>query len=245
MGPENNELGNCWMEDRILKEVGLIRADGGLVPSRERVIRETALTVVVDGEHHSTAMILAGMEKEYAAGYLYGQGIITRAADIESIEVGNNVVRVRLRDVREKRPVSETVVSGLVVSKGDVFACVRAILESPVFAETEAVHSAGLFLEGKKAVSITEDLGRHNALDKVVGAGILKGIDFSRVLAASTGRQPTEMIMKCRMAGIPIVATKGVPTSAAVEMAEKAGITIAGMMRHDAMIVYSHPERIE
>jgi len=236
------------MEDRVLKEVDFIRADGGLIPSRERVIRETALTVVVDGEHYSTAMILAGMEKEYVAGYLYGQGMITGAADIASIGIEDNVARVRLRSIPEKRPekrpVPETVVSSLIVSREDVLACVRAILRSPVFAETEAVHSAGLFLDGKEAVSITEDLGRHNALDKVIGAGILRDIDFSRVLAASTGRQPTEMILKCRAAGIPIIATKAVPTSAAVEMAEKAGITIAGMVRQDAMIVYSHPERI-
>jgi len=232
------------MEDRILKEVDFIRADGGLVPSREMVIRETALTVVVDGEHYSTAMILAGMEKEYVAGYLYGQGMITGAADIASIGIEDNVVRVRLRNGGEKRPVPEAVVSSLVVSREDVLACVRAILRSPVFAETEAVHSAGLFLNGKEAVSITEDLGRHNALDKVIGAGILRGIDFGRMLAASTGRQPTEMILKCRAAGIPIIATKAVPTSAAVKMAEKAGITIAGMVRQDAMLIYSHPERI-
>lgn len=232
------------MESRILKEVEFIRADGGLIPSRERVIRETALTVMVDGEHHVTAMILADMEKEYVAGYLYVQGIIDRAPDIISIGIENDVAEVRLNDGRERRTISEPVTSGLVVSREDVFTCVRAILKSPVFGETEAVHSAGLFLEGKEAVSITEDLGRHNALDKVVGAGLLKGIDFSRVLAASTGRQPTEMILKCRSAGIPIVATKGVPTSAAVEMAERAGITIAGLVRGESMIVYSRPERI-
>jgi len=233
------------MENRILKEVDFVRADGGLIQSRERVIRETTLSVAVDGEHYSTAMILAGMEEEYAAGYLYGQGMITGPADILSIEVEDNVARVRLRNAGGKRPVPEAVVSNLMVSREDVLTCVRAILKSPVFAETEAVHSAGLFLEGKKAVSITEDLGRHNALDKVIGAGILRGIDFSRVLAASTGRQPTEMILKCRAAGIPIIATKAVPTSAAVEMAEKAGITIAGMVRRGGMVVYSHPERIE
>lgn len=107
------------------------------------------------------------------------------------------------------------------------------------------MHSAGLFLHGKKAVSITADLGRHNALDKVIGAGLLKSIDFSKILAASTGRQPTEMILKCHSVGIPIIATKGVPTSMGVELAEKTGITIAGLVRGETMIIYSHPERIE
>ena len=134
--------------------------------------------------------------------------------------------------------------SSLVVGRDQVFTCVKAILKSKVFAETEAVHSAGLFLEGEKPIAITEDLGRHHALDKAIGAALLERIDLTRVLAASTGRQPTEMIHKCRNTGIPIMATKGVPTSLAVALAEESGITIAGLVRGTKMTVYSHPERI-
>ncbi|HBA55175.1 MAG TPA: sufurtransferase FdhD [Syntrophorhabdus aromaticivorans] len=233
------------MQSTILKKVRYIRVDGGLISADERIIRETVLKVMADGRHLVSAMIVAAMEKEYAAGYLYVQGIIKGAADILSIEIKNNIADVRLKEDREKRTISENISSSLVVRKEDVFRCVRAILKSPIFRETESVHSAGLFLDGKEAVSITEDLGRHNALDKVIGAGLLKDVDFSRTLAASTGRQPAEMILKCRSAGIPVIATKGVPTSMAVELAEKAGITIAGLVRRDAMTVYSHPERIE
>ncbi len=200
---------------------------------------------MVDGRHFVTSMILAAMEEEYVAGYLYVQGIIDRATDIVSIKIEDNVADVRLKEDREKCAASENVISGLIVGKEDVFNCVRAILKSPVFKETEMVHSAGLFLDGREAVCITEDLGRHNALDKVIGAGLMKDADFGRILAVSTGRQPVEMVLKCRNAGIPIIATKGVPTSMAVEVAEKMGITIAGLVRGDTMIVYSHPERIE
>ncbi|OPX96360.1 MAG: formate dehydrogenase accessory protein [Syntrophorhabdus sp. PtaU1.Bin002] len=233
------------MQDKILKKVQYIRADGELMPTSERIVRETPLQVIVDGRHFVTSMILAAMEKEYVTGYLYVQGEIKSAANILSIEIKDNIADVRLKEDREKRTISQNIRSGLIVRKEDVFSCVRAILKSPVFKETETVHSAGLFLNGKKAVSITEDLGRHNALDKVIGAGLLKDIDFSRILAASTGRQPAEMILKCRNAGIPIIATKGVPTSMAVELAKKTGITIAGLVRGDTMIVYSHPERVE
>ena len=233
------------MQSKILKEVRYTKADGEMIPAGERIIRETALKVMVDGRHLVTAMILAAMEKEYVAGYLFVQGAINNAMDILSIEIKDNVADVMLRHGREKRAIPQHVNSSLVVGKEDIFTCVRAILKSPVFTETEAVHSAGLFLDGTTAISITEDLGRHNALDKVVGAGLLKNVDFSKVLATSTGRQPTEMILKCRSAGIPIIATKGVPTSMAVELAEKTGITIAGLVRGDTMIVYSHPERIE
>lgn len=233
------------MDDKILKQVRYIKADDGPTVAVERVVRETALTVVVDGRHFVTAMILAAMEEEYVVGYLYTQGLIHNATDILSLVIHDNVAEVTLNPSREKRAIPRRINSTLVVRKEDVFTCVRAILKSPVFDETEAVHSAGIFLNGNEAIAITEDLGRHNALDKVIGASLLKNIDFTQTLAASTGRQPAEMILKCRSAGIPLIATKGVPTSVAVEMAEEAGITIAGLVRGNTMTVYSHQERIQ
>ena len=204
-----------------------------------------ALKMMVDDQHFTTAIITASMEQEYVAGYLYIQGMISSIEDIVFMEIKKSIAIVRLSHNRVSRKIPENIDSNLTVHKEDVFHCVRAILKSPVFSETEAVHSAGLFLNGIEAVSITEDLGRHNALDKVIGAGLWKKIDFSKTLATSTGRQPAEMILKCRNAGIPIIATKGVPTSMAVELAQKIGITIAGLVRGDAMIVYSHSERIK
>jgi len=233
------------MPSKILKTVQCIKADGGFIPTRERIIKEMALKMMVDDQHFTTAIITASMEQEYVAGYLYIQGMISSIEDIVFMEIKKSIAIVRLSHNRVSRKIPENIDSNLTVHKEDVFHCVRAILKSPVFSETEAVHSAGLFLNGIEAVSITEDLGRHNALDKVIGAGLWKKIDFSKTLATSTGRQPAEMILKCRNAGIPIIATKGVPTSMAVELAQKIGITIAGLVRGDAMIVYSHSERIK
>jgi FdhD protein len=233
------------MADKLLKKVNLIRANGGFFPGAERIVKETAITINIDGKHFATAMILASLEKEFVYGHLYAQGIIRSRRDIASITINNNTAEITLSSNVENKPLVQKVHSNLTVSHADVFTCVKAILKSEIFTETEAVHSAGLFLDGKEPVCITEDLGRHHALDKVVGAGLLKGVDFSCTLAASTGRQPSEMLNKCRAAGIPIIATKGVPTALAVEIAEKAGITIAGLVRGDTMIVYSHPERIK
>ena len=232
------------MNDKILKKVEYLRVNGGCTASSERIVRETALEIHIDGRHFVTAMLMAAMEKEFVIGHLFAQGIITGAADIASIIVKNNIAEVTLSGIK-KKSTPRLVNSDLKVRQGDIFDCVRAILRSGVFTETEAVHSAGLFLKGKDAVCIAEDLGRHHALDKVIGYGLLHDIDFSRTLAASTGRQPSEMIYKCCHANIPIIATKGVPTTLAVEIAEKAGITIAGLVRGNTMIVYSHPERIE
>ncbi len=227
---------------KILQSVELTRINGGCERVTERIIRETALTLRINGNVYATAMIMAGMEREFALGHLYAQGIISDAAHITSLEVTGTTVEITL--TQHKKASEKPVTSNLVVERDKVFTCVKAILKSNVFAETEAVHSAGLFLEGTETVAIAEDLGRHHALDKAIGAARLKGIDLSRVLAASTGRQPTEMIYKCRNVGIPIIATKGVPTSLAVTLAEQNNITIAGLVRGTRMTVYSHPERI-
>jgi len=233
------------MPDRILKEVEYTRVNGGFVASREMIVRETALTINVDGGHFATAMITAAMEKEFVIGHLFGQGVIDSVEDIKSINIKNNIAEVVLAVSKIGQKNIPQVLSDLKVNREDVFACVRAILKSEIFTETEAVHSAGLFHEGHETICIAEDLGRHNALDKVIGGGLLKNVDFSMTLAASTGRQPLEMITKCLRANIPIIATKGVPTTLAIETAEKVGITIAGLVRGDTMIVYSHPSRIE
>lgn len=229
-------------DNKIRQSVELTRINRGCERVRERIIRETALTLRIDGNIYATAMIMAGMEREFAVGHLYAQGIISGTSHITSVTINGTTVHVTLS--KRKTTGGKPVLSNLVVDRDQVFTCVKAILKSKVFAETEAVHSAGLFLEGKKPVAITEDLGRHHALDKAIGAALLEGIDLTRILAASTGRQPTEMIHKCRNAGIPIIATKGVPTSLAVSLAEQNNITIAGLVRGTKMTVYSHPERI-
>jgi len=233
------------MPPRVLKTVDYTRASGECGPARERIVREAALTISVDGNPFATAMLMPSMEKEFVVGNLYAHGVIGSAGDIKSLDIINNTARVALAKKKKGGDLSAIVRSDLTVTAEDIFNCVKAILKSEVFTETEAVHSAGLFLDGKEALCIAEDLGRHNALDKIIGWGLLHGVDFNRTVAASTGRQPSEMIIKCRNAGIPVIATKGVPTTLAIEIAEKSGITIAGLVRGDTMIVYSRPGRIE
>jgi FdhD protein len=232
------------MDSKILEQVEYMRVDGSARKAAERIIKETALTVRIGGKHYATAMILAAMEREFIYGHLLVQGIIQSVRDIRSLTIRNNVAEVALLKTAKKHQVNRKIISKLKVKPADIFSCVKAILKSEIFAETEAVHSAGLFLNGNEALCIAEDLGRHNALDKVIGYGLLHKVDFSKTVAASTGRQPSEMIMKCRNVNIPIIATKGVPTSMAIEVAEKAGVTIAGLVRGKNMMIYSHPERI-
>jgi FdhD protein len=233
------------MQDRILKTVEYTRVNGKCTAASERIVRETSLKIRVDGRHYATAMLLPMLEREFIIGNLYVQGVIKKVDDIKSLTIKNNVAEVKLAGKMEKNDAMRKIHSDLKVRAEDIIHCVKAILKSKIFIETEAVHSAGLFLNGKEPICIAEDLGRHNALDKVIGYGVIHDINFGRTVAVSTGRQPSEMMLKCRNAGIPIIATKGVPTAFAVEIAEEAGITIAGLVRGNTMNIYTHPERIE
>jgi FdhD protein len=231
------------LKNRIYSKVYCATYDGS--PYGDNVIKETPLRLFINSEEYITAMILPAMETEYITGLLHVNGIIAEAKDISSIRIKNGNAHVRLRTRATASHGHERIYSEALMESGDIIRCVYSILKSPVFMRTEAVHSAGIFLLGKKKISIAEDTGRHNAMDKAIGSALIKKTDFTRCLAVSTGRQPPEMIMKYRAAGIPVIATKGTPTAAAVRMAEDCGITIAGLVRHDAMTVYSHPGRIK
>jgi len=233
------------MEDKILERVEYTKVNAEVVTLKERIVREVGLSIFINKRHFTTAMIMPTMAKEFVIGHLFGQGIIKSAADIESITIADNVAEVTLAEIKNSAKGSPKIHSDLKVHRDDIFDGVNAILKSEVFAETEAVHSAGLFQQGVKPICLAEDIGRHNALDKVTGYGLLYDIDFGNTFVASTGRQPAEMILRCCHANIPIIATKGVPTTLAIAIAQKAGLTIAGLVRGRTMTVYSNPARIE
>ena len=233
------------MGEKSLATVEYTKVNAEVTKARERVVRETGLSIFVNKRHFTTAMITPTMKKEFVIGHLFCQGTINSVTDIESITIKDNTAEVALSEIKNRGQGYQTIHSDLKVRRDDIFNSVKAILKSEVFAETEAVHSAGLFKQGAEVICIAEDIGRHSALDKVIGYGLLHGIDFGNTFAASTGRQPAEMILKCRQVNIPIIATKGVPTTLAIDIAEKAGITIAGLVRGNTMIVYANPSRIK
>jgi FdhD protein len=203
--------------------------------AKERVVAELALPIFINGRHYTTAMITPMMEKEFIIGHLFGQGIIENILDIESITVKDNIAEVTLPKREDKAKWSPEIHSDFKVSREDVFGGVNAILKSKIYAETEAIHSAGLFKQGAEPVCIAEDIGRHNALDKVIGYALINKIDFRNTFAASTGRMVSDMVSKICRANIPIVATKTAVTKLGVEIGERCGLTIVGFVRDVGM----------
>jgi FdhD protein len=113
------------------------------------------------------------------------------------------------------------------------------------FAKTGGLHAAGLLgLDGALAC-VREDVGRHNAVDKVVGWAIRQGrLPLAETILVVSGRASYELTQKAVLAGIPVLAAVSAPSSLAIDLAEDAGLTLVGFVRGESMNVYTHPERI-
>jgi FdhD protein len=137
------------------------------------------------------------------------------------------------------------VVSNLMVTASALLDLMgRMQQEQTVFQETGGTHGVALATPDGDFFLLAEDVGRHNAMDKVIGRALLHGRDLSRMVALLSGRISFEMALKCIRAGIPILAAVSAPTTMALTLAGELGLTTVGFARQDRMNIYTHPDRI-
>jgi FdhD protein len=139
-----------------------------------------------------------------------------------------------------------TVGSGLLVTESVLRRLPDTLREAQSgFAETGGMHAVGLFDSDGELLASYEDVGRHNAMDKLVGASLLGGdLPWKERIVLLSGRASFELLQKSMMAGVPVVAAIGAPSTLALELAHSAGITLIGFLRDQGFNVYTHPERV-
>jgi FdhD protein len=208
-----------------------------------------------------------GHDEELALGFLHGEGLIdgprhaepTKDFAANTIEVEGPLRRDPGRrrfytssscGVCGKGAIEELVVEsppppgGPNVSR-ELLASLPDRLEQPGFEHTGGLHATGLFEPDGRLLLVREDVGRHNAMDKVIGRALLDGIVplGERILCVS-GRLSFELVQKAAVAGAPILVGVGAPSSLAVSLAGDRGMTLAGFARGGRVNVYTHPARV-
>jgi FdhD protein len=243
--------------------VAVVVRDG----ERDEVAVEEPLEIRIDGAPLSVTMRTPGHDEELALGFLHGEGLIDapRAAG-PTADFAANVVEVAgplLRDpgsrafyttsscgVCGKGALEEVAVAAPTASGGPVvpralLAALPERLRQPTFARTGGLHATGLFDADGELLIVREDVGRHNAMDKVIGRALLDGLLplRERILCVS-GRLSFELVQKAAVAGGPILVAVGAPSSLAIELAADRRMTLCGFARGETVNVYTGAERV-
>ncbi|MEA2199205.1 MAG: FdhD protein [Solirubrobacteraceae bacterium] len=239
-----------------------IRHDAG----SDAVAIEEPLEIRVDGVPLAVTMRTPGHDEELSLGFLYGEGLIDgpHAAGLTG-DFAKNTIEVAgplLRDPGTRRfyttsscgvcgkgAIDEVAVHSAPLPSGPrldraLLAELPDRLSQPAFERTGGMHATGLFDASGELVVSREDVGRHNAMDKIVGRALLDGLLplHDNVLCVS-GRLSFELVQKAAVAGAPILVGVGAPSSLAIELASDRGLTLCGFARRSSINVYTHPER--
>jgi FdhD protein len=240
-----------------------VRADG----FEDEVAVEEPLEIRVDGRPLAVTMRTPGHDEELALGFLYGEGLIDGpGAAGPPPDLAGNTVEVAGPLLREpsarsfftssscgvcgKGALEEVAVHAAPLPAGPkidraLLAELPDRLRQPTFARTGGLHATGLFNPAGELECAREDVGRHNAMDKVIGWALREGIVplHPRVLCVS-GRLSFELVQKAAVAGAPVLVGVGAPTSLAVLLAEDRGLTLCGFARGGRVNVYTYSVRV-
>ncbi|TCA24513.1 formate dehydrogenase accessory sulfurtransferase FdhD [Rhizobium leguminosarum bv. viciae] len=143
------------------------------------------------------------------------------------------------------RPVPDVSTSPLALSHADIVRAVSLLNEAqPLHRETRAVHGAGFYLPGRGLIAVREDVGRHNALDKLCGAVIRASERGGDGAVVVTSRLSVEMVQKAAILGSPVLIAISAPTALAIRTAEEADMTLVALVRGEDFEIFTHPHRI-
>lgn len=260
------------LDDKVeLRQVLRISGDKKGYPE-DGIIRESPLTIYVNNKEVLTVLCTPADLDFMAVGFLWAEGMVQSRDEILKIvtskEKGMVWVEIKefkpfIEEMMFKRLVTSgcakgatfynpldaslatTVKSDLKVTPQEIFSLTLKLQkESKLFQMTGGVHGAAL-CDKEKFLFFSEDIGRHNAVDKVFGYCFLNDIDTRDKILVSSGRLSSEIVLKASKREVPIVVSQAAPTDLSVRLSEKLGITLIGFVRGKRMNVYTHEERVD
>jgi len=224
---------------------------------------EKKLKISVNRKEVISLYCTPSMIKELVTGFFLTEGILTDKISLKNMKiVCGEEIKVYIpfaEGILTKELVTSRCPGGIKFNKKrnfgknkDKFSITIAAIKkqfeefqtkSEFFQLTGCFHSAALS-DGKRILSFAEDIGRHNAVDKVIGYSVIKDIPSTGKLMLVSCRLSSEITSKCSRWGIPIIASRAAPSDLAIEIAEMSGITLIGFLREDYLNVYTNPQRI-
>ncbi len=253
------------MNDKVtLSHQTTIISPAGRSLQKELLAVETPYTVALNDEPIGSSMVLPVGLAEFGVGFLFGQGYIKSPEEVKEVLVCPEGRIAVYADVEDTKPKEVIITSGCggtgKISKEMLTGAFDPLVEyklpfaeikdfilqvlkaSTLNTETHCVHGCGLWADGELK-AFFEDVGRHNAVDKIMGA-ILLGRASARGAIYTTGRLTSDMVLKCARIGIPIIMSRTAPSSLGLAIADRAGATLIGYARPDRVNAFTSPERI-
>jgi FdhD protein len=238
-----------------------LRVKGGRVDEvKGDVVREQPLTIYVNGERFVTLLCSPFKLDALVLGYLWMEKVIEGMEEIASCQVSEVDGRAEVTLTHPASLPTERILtsgcgggitfridprlfkpldSGLRVAPSALAARLKELFAAAVhYHASRGIHGAALS-DGNRLLVVAEDVGRHNAVDKVKGEALLRGIPTADRVLLSTGRVSSEMLLKAVRMAVPLVASRTSPTEMAVALAEQLGITVVGYLRPDSLNVYA------
>jgi FdhD protein len=237
------------------------------------VAEEKPLHIFLNRTRYVTVFCSPSLLKELAVGHVVSEGIVKSMEEIERIDLEEKegVCRINLKpDVKiedrmkllqhfsrvifsacgSEAPFQPTlalakVQSDMKVNAETISNCVNRLnFIAETYRKTGGVHVAAIYKSDGTIVTFAEDVGRHNAVDKVIGSCILKGIDFNGCFIALSGRLTSDIVLKAARVSLPIIASLAAAIDSGIEVAINTELTLVGFVRGKRMNIYTFPERI-
>lgn len=246
--------------------------DGETGEEEKSVVLEVPLTIFVNGQELITLLTTGDANRELAIGFLLSEGFLRDRENVQSIREDRSAGTVdvslsgdlnTIGKLWGKRTVTsgcgkgatfyhvldsleaKKVASDISVTPSEIFDLMRELNRmSELYRKTGGVHNSAL-ANREKILIFRDDIGRHNAVDKIHGACFLENIPLGDKLLITTGRLSSEIVVKVAKMGVPVLVSRSAPTSLALDLAERVGLTVVGYVRGGGMTVYTGKERIE